>query len=57
MEAVSQKFGRNTKISMIIILFLIGLFFAIPICGMAICERVTSWPKVPISFFYSLFEK
>ncbi len=57
MEAVSHKVGRNISITSLIVIFLILLFFAIPVCSLAICDKVTSWPKMPVSFIYNVFSK
>ena len=57
MEAVSHKAGRNISIASLIVIFLILLFFAIPVCSLAICDKVTSWPKMPVSFIYNVFSK
>jgi hypothetical protein len=36
-----------------IIIFLILLFFAIPICSLAVTDSVTSWPKCSTSLIYN----
>jgi hypothetical protein len=38
-----------------LLVILIVLFFAIPICSLAVTEPVTSWPKCPTSLLYNLF--
>ncbi len=38
-----------------LLVFLIILFFAIPICSLAVTEPVTSWPKYSTSFIYNFF--
>ena len=40
-----------------IIIILIILFFAIPICSLALNEPVISWPKCTASVVYNFFLK
>jgi hypothetical protein len=40
-----------------ILVILILVFFAIPICSLAVTEHVYSWPKCTSSFVYNLFLK
>jgi len=37
-----------------IIMLLIVLFFAIPVCALALTESVTVWPKCSSYFIYNL---
>jgi hypothetical protein len=37
-----------------IIMLLIVLFFAIPVCALALTESVTVWPRCSSSFIYNL---
>jgi hypothetical protein len=39
------------------LVILIILFFAIPICSLAVTEHVSYWPKCTTSFIYNLFLK
>jgi hypothetical protein len=45
------------KLSDWIIIILILLFFAIPICSLAVTDPVYSWPKCATSFIYNFFLK
>ena len=38
-----------------VLVILIILFFAIPICSLAVTDPVTSWPKCPTSLVYNFF--
>ncbi len=40
-----------------IIITLIILFFAIPICGLFVADEVASWPKCAEAVTYSFFRK
>lgn len=40
-----------------VLVILILLFFAIPICSLAVAEPVSSWPKYSSSFIYNFFLK
>jgi hypothetical protein len=40
-----------------VLIILIVLFFAIPICSLAVTEPVTSWPHYPTSLVYNFFLK
>jgi hypothetical protein len=40
-----------------ILIILIILFFAIPVCGLALNEPVTSWPRSTASLVYNYFLK
>jgi hypothetical protein len=45
---------KKRKFSEWIIVILIVLFFAIPVCSLAIADSSTLWPKYPTSFVYNL---
>ncbi|MCJ7495625.1 MAG: hypothetical protein MUP68_15515 [Deltaproteobacteria bacterium] len=40
-----------------IIIVLIVLFFAIPVCSLAVTDQVYSWPKCATSFIYQILLK
>ena len=40
-----------------VLVILILLFFAIPICSLAVAEPVSAWPKCSSSFIYNFFLK
>ena len=40
-----------------VLVILILLFFAIPICTLAVAEPVSAWPKCSSSFIYNFFLK
>src|SRR4030042_478279 len=40
------------KFSDWVIIMLIILFFAIPVCSLAVTDSITLWPKCPTSFLY-----
>jgi hypothetical protein len=40
-----------------IVVVLIILFFAIPICSLAVADPVTSWPKCQTALIYNFFLK
>jgi len=60
-EAESVDWGvilkMRKRLSDWIIIILILVFFAIPICSLAVADSVTSWPKCSTSFIYNLFLK
>jgi hypothetical protein len=43
------------RLSEWILIILIILFFAIPICSLAVTDPVTSWPHCPTSLLYNFF--
>ncbi len=43
------------RLSEWILFILIILFFAIPICSLAVTEPVTSWPNCTTFLIYNLF--
>ncbi len=45
----------KSRLSEWVLVILIVLFFAIPICSLAVTEPVTSWPKCPTSLLYNFF--
>lgn len=45
------------KLSHLILIILITLFFAIPVFSLLLTEHVTSWPKSATSFVYNFFLK
>ena len=49
----SRKMKRK-KFSEWIVVILIILFFAIPVCSLAVADSVTTWPKCSTSFVYNL---
>jgi hypothetical protein len=51
------KSKMERKLSDWIIIILILLFFAIPICSLAVTDPVYSWPKCATSFIYNFFLK
>jgi len=40
-----------------VLVVLILLFFAIPICSLAVTDHVSTWPKCSSSFIYNFFLK
>jgi hypothetical protein len=48
---------KKLSFSSLILVILIFIFFAIPILSMAVCERVTFWPKNHVSVVYNLMIK
>jgi len=50
-------FEMTRKLSDWIIIILIILFFAIPLCSWIITDPVSSWPKSATSFVYNFFLK
>jgi hypothetical protein len=49
--------GTENRFSHWVLVILIILFFAIPICSLAVAEPVSSWPKCTSSFIYNFFLK
>ena len=49
--------GTESRFFHWILVILIVLFFAIPICSLAVTEPVSSWPKCSSSFVYNFFLK
>jgi hypothetical protein len=49
--------GTESRFFHWVLVMLILLFFAIPICSLAVTEPVYSWPKCTTSFIYNLFLK
>ena len=47
--------GREIRFFHWVLVILIVLFFAIPICSLAVTEPVSSWPKCTSSFVYNFF--
>ena len=45
---------KRRKFSERIIVILIVLFFAIPVCALALTDSVTAWPKCSTSFVYNI---
>jgi hypothetical protein len=48
---------KKRKFSELVIIILIILFFAIPLCSLAMNESVTHWPTSPTRFVYNLLFK
>jgi hypothetical protein len=48
---------KKKKYSEWVIIILIVLFFAIPLCSLAINESATHWPASPTRFVYNLLFK
>jgi len=48
---------KKKKFSEWIVIVLIILFFAIPVCSLALSESGTYWPKCSTSFVYNLLFK
>jgi len=40
-----------------VLIFLIILFFSIPLCALIINESITIWPKFPTALIYNFFLK
>jgi len=49
--------GPEIRVFHWVLVILILLFFAIPICSLAVTEPVSSWPKCTSSFVYNFFLK
>jgi len=49
--------GTESRFFHWVLVILILLFFAIPICSLAFTEPVSSWPKCTTSFVYNFFLK
>ncbi len=47
----------KTKLSDWVVVILIVVFFAIPVCTLAVSDGPTVWPKVSTSFVYNLLFK
>jgi hypothetical protein len=45
---------KRKKFSERIIIILIVLFFAIPVCALALSDSVTIWPRSSTNFVYNL---
>ena len=45
------------KFSDWVIIIMIILFFAIPVCSLAVTDSITLWPKCPTSFIYNIVLK
>ena len=45
---------KRKRFSERIIIILIVLFFAIPVCALALSDSVTLWPRCSSSFVYNL---
>lgn len=45
---------KKKKLSEWVVIILIALFFAIPVCSLAMTDSVTIWPKSSTSFVYNL---
>ncbi len=43
------------KLSDWVVAILIGIFFAIPVYTLTICQTPTPWPKCSTAFVYNLF--
>ena len=48
---------KESRFFHLLLVILILLFFAIPICSLAVTDHVYIWPKYPTSFIYNLFLK
>ncbi len=48
---------KKGKFSEWVIIMLIILFFAIPVCSLALTDSVSIWPKCSTTFVYNLFLK
>jgi hypothetical protein len=53
----TMKKGTESRFFHWVLVILILLFFAIPICSLAVTEPVSSWPKCSSSFLYNFFLK
>ena len=57
-ETTGQKEkDQMKKFSEWLIIILIVVFFAIPVCSLAVCESVTRWPNCSTYFVYNLLFK
>jgi hypothetical protein len=54
---IEMEKERESRFSHWVLVILIILFFAIPICSLAVTEPVSSWPKCTSSFIYNFFLK
>lgn len=48
---------KKRKFSEWIVVILIALFFAIPVCTLALTESAGNWPRCSTSFIYNLLLK
>ncbi len=43
------------KLSHWVLVILIGIFFAIPVCSLTVSETPNLWPKCSTAFVYNIF--
>ncbi len=48
---------RKERFTEWVIIFLIVLFFAIPVCSLAVTDSVAGWPRLPNTFIFNVVLK